>query len=303
MNGLKYILFVKDISLNELSEALGISAQSINLWSNQRRSIPKQHLETLANYFKVDADLIEKELCLRDKIDIEMQLNSPKMKVDPNSMMVDIGSANLAMYHQLESLTHAHQSLLNSYKQEVALNEKNKELIASIHQLSGKIPSTYQPKEQNVMNKVFIGNFNDTVSTDMDKIIQYRVETKRLNEDSDKCKVKTSIIGRLSETWEEVLMHETLTLPLDYAVKSDGIYNLKEDGNEAGYKIIESDLRYKYWGRIEEMNKHVEALKASPFAEASDLFLIPREWLSLIHHIEKEFGEEYILEAKWDETV
>ena len=303
MNGLKYILFVKDISLNELSEALNISAQSINLWSNQRRSIPKQHLETLASYFKVDADLIEKELCLRDKIDIEMQLNSPKMKIDANSMMVDIGSENLTMYHQLESLTHAHESLLNCYEQEVALNKKNNELIASIHQLSGKTPSTYKPKEQTVMNKVFIGNFNNTVSTDMDKIIQYRIEMKRFDYDSDKCKVKTAIIGRLSETWEEVFMHETLTLPLEYAVKSDGIYNPEKDGKEAGVEIIESDLRYKYWDKIEEMSKHVESLRTSPFAEASDLFLVPREWLSLIHQIKKEFGEEYVLETKWDETV
>ena len=299
MNGLKYALFAKGVSSTELSEELGVSPQLVNLWSNQRRSIPNQYLETLSDFFEIEPELFEKELLLQDKIQIEMQLNAPKL-MGKEGICIDTGSTNIDMYHRLEMLSRDYKSLLFQYNQEAERSKQHEELINLIHELSGKNKTKYAQKEQPFMNKVFIGNSNDSVCTDVDKIIQYQINVNIISCRDGKCTIRTSISGRLTEQWTEVLMNETLTVPLDLAVKSDGVYLPDVDGEESASQIIQSEFRFRYWIQIEEMAHHIKNLKNSPAAEPSDLFLIPREHLSIVHTIREAFGDECLIDAQWD---
>ena len=299
MNGLKYALFAKGVSSTELSEELGVSPQLVNLWSNQRRNIPNQYLETLSEFFEIEPELFEKELLLQDKIQIEMQLNASKL-MGKEGIRIDTGSTNIDMYHRLETLSKDYKSLLFEYNQEAERIKQHEELIKLIHELTGKSQLKHAQKEQLFMNKVFIGNSNDSVCTDVDKIIQYQINVNIISCRDGKCTIRTSISGRLTEQWTEVLMNETLTVPLDLAVKSDGVYLPDVDGEESAPQIIQSEFRFRYWIQIEEMAHHIKTLKNSPVAEPSDLFLIPREHLSIVHTIREAFGDECLIDAQWD---
>lgn len=76
MNGLKYLLFVKEMPLKEVAKHLNVTPQLIASWSNGVQRIPASQLQALSTFFQVEAELIRKELTLNDKIMIECQLES-----------------------------------------------------------------------------------------------------------------------------------------------------------------------------------------------------------------------------------
>lgn len=80
MNGLKYLLFVKEMPLKEVAKHLNVTPQLIASWSNGVQRIPVHQLQALSEFFQVEAELIRKELTLNDKILIECQLESDVRK-------------------------------------------------------------------------------------------------------------------------------------------------------------------------------------------------------------------------------
>lgn len=77
MNGLKYIINAKELSLKEVSERVQVTSQLVALWASGSRNIPQNHAQTLSDYFGVDVSLLTKQkLLLDDKIQIELQLDS-----------------------------------------------------------------------------------------------------------------------------------------------------------------------------------------------------------------------------------
>lgn len=96
MNGLKYLLFVKEMPLKEVAKHLGVTPQLIASWSNGAQNIPDRQLSALSDFFKVEEMLIRKELSLNDKIMIERQLESTRSTTDLNEIS--------ALYVELKSL-------------------------------------------------------------------------------------------------------------------------------------------------------------------------------------------------------
>ena len=86
MNGLKYLLFVKEMPLKEVAKQLNVTPQLIASWSNGVQRIPVNQLQALSDFFHVEAELIRKELSLTDKIMIECQLESDALKENLSEM-------------------------------------------------------------------------------------------------------------------------------------------------------------------------------------------------------------------------
>ena len=122
MNGLKYILFVKELSLKEVADQVGVVPQLIAAWSNGVRKIPEHHIRTLSSYLRVEPDLIVKDLLLEDKIKIEMQLGLP-------------GSHQFQQSQELE-LYQRHETLKERYSQILALLRESE---AENHSLQRKL--------------------------------------------------------------------------------------------------------------------------------------------------------------------
>jgi transcriptional regulator with XRE-family HTH domain len=62
MIGLEYILHTNNVSSTDLAENLGIAKQNISRWFSGERKIPNKYLETLAEMFKVDIELFQKDI-------------------------------------------------------------------------------------------------------------------------------------------------------------------------------------------------------------------------------------------------
>ena len=56
MNGLKYIRTRCNLSLNELSEMIGVTRQAMSAWENDRKEIPEQRKEQLGEFFGIDKE-------------------------------------------------------------------------------------------------------------------------------------------------------------------------------------------------------------------------------------------------------
>lgn len=76
MNGLRYVMFVKEVSLKELSSEMGISQAAINDWSNQRKPIPPNRKEQLSQLLGVAETYLDKEINIKDKLEIELQIST-----------------------------------------------------------------------------------------------------------------------------------------------------------------------------------------------------------------------------------
>lgn len=125
MNGLKYALFVKGLSLKEVAAELKIVPQSMTYWVNGTRPIPSDQLHRLAQFLKVEATLLTKEVLLEDKIKIEVQLNLPGVQSYETLETLDL-------YHRHEQLKRRYKELLGFMNQ---TDRENKELKARLAQI------------------------------------------------------------------------------------------------------------------------------------------------------------------------
>jgi transcriptional regulator with XRE-family HTH domain len=74
MIGLEYIIQFKGLKKKDVAEIVEAFPQALNDWLKQRRPIPKEKLEKLSNHFNIPSDLIENEISMANKIEIERLL-------------------------------------------------------------------------------------------------------------------------------------------------------------------------------------------------------------------------------------
>lgn len=128
MIGLKYILFVKELSLKEIANHCCVTTQLVTLWCSGSRRIPENHLENLSAYFKIEPDLIKKDLTFEDKIKIEMQLGMPG-----THQCQDLDTIELYKRHEALKRRYAH--LLTVLKETDEENKQLKQTIKDIQNL------------------------------------------------------------------------------------------------------------------------------------------------------------------------
>lgn len=101
LNGLKYLLFIKEIPLKTVANQLSVTPQLIASWSNGIQRIPAHQLEKLSQFFQVQPELIRKELTLDDKIKIECQLDD-QLTIDSLSELSGVYAAYKVLQKQLK---------------------------------------------------------------------------------------------------------------------------------------------------------------------------------------------------------
>ena len=101
LNGLKYLLFIKEIPLKTVANQLSVTPQLIASWSNGIQRIPAHQLEKLSQIFQVHPELIRKELTLDDKIKIECQLDD-QLTTDSLSELSGVYAAYKVLQKQLK---------------------------------------------------------------------------------------------------------------------------------------------------------------------------------------------------------
>lgn len=101
LNGLKYLLFIKEIPLKTVANQLSVTPQLIASWSNGIQRIPAHQLEKLSQFFQVQPELIRKELTLDDKIKIECQLDD-QLTTDSLSELSGVYAAYKVLQKQLK---------------------------------------------------------------------------------------------------------------------------------------------------------------------------------------------------------
>lgn len=74
MNGLKYILFITDTTLKEISEMLQVSHQFVTACSNGVKKLPEKHAKTLQNHFRIPSIYFTKSLTLKEKMYVDLLL-------------------------------------------------------------------------------------------------------------------------------------------------------------------------------------------------------------------------------------
>lgn len=122
MNGLKYVLFIKEYSLQEVANHLGVTAQGLASWSNGTKKIPAKRLVELSEFFGVDADLLQKIIRLEDRIEIERQLSQGEASFE-------VGE-ELGLYLQYQALQEKYQTLqTESLEKDQAMMEIKEELV------------------------------------------------------------------------------------------------------------------------------------------------------------------------------
>lgn len=122
MNGLKYVLFIKEYSLQEVANHLGVTAQGLASWSNGTKKIPAKRLVELSEFFGVDADLLQKTIRLEDRIEIERQLSQGEASFE-------VGE-ELGLYLQYQALQEKYQTLqTESLEKDQAMMEIKEELV------------------------------------------------------------------------------------------------------------------------------------------------------------------------------
>lgn len=111
MNGLKFISFTTNTPLKEVAKLLGVTPQAVNDWVQGRKEIPQKRLSVLADYFGFSEKLLKSELSIKDKIDIEVQLQAEKKT--PNESIEKYDSTLVALSVKNELLETQYYSLID----------------------------------------------------------------------------------------------------------------------------------------------------------------------------------------------
>lgn len=121
MVGLEFILNLYNVQQSDLAEKLGITKQNVNHWVKDKQKIPKKHVLTISELFKIPSEFIQKELDELDKVEIQ------KIK-----LRNDLGSGSID--HELTGvISQGNENLIKenatSYEKRAYSNESDIEKI------------------------------------------------------------------------------------------------------------------------------------------------------------------------------
>lgn len=94
MTGLRYLMNIKNQKNKDIAKILGISTQAVALWT-KTGSIPKKHLERLANHYKVSQEYLMNPLTA-DTISIIEKDATPMMEITHNGLTM-YGDFNIVL--------------------------------------------------------------------------------------------------------------------------------------------------------------------------------------------------------------
>ncbi|TCJ02107.1 helix-turn-helix domain-containing protein [Cytobacillus praedii] len=92
---LQYLALINQVSYVSVCRAVGITPQQFSDWVKKRRPVPKERLQSLAEYFEIEADLLidEKnnlqELTQEKKIDIQILFLNQKLDKGENEFEME----------------------------------------------------------------------------------------------------------------------------------------------------------------------------------------------------------------------
>lgn len=120
--GLEYITKIFGGSYTDVAKRLNITPQTVSDWIRGKRKIPPAKIEDLAELFKLDKQLFQKELTEVDKIEIELNYLNRLSKRDsimvPDEMVDDEG-----IQHELMVLFDPHEHEIRAKHEELALQK------------------------------------------------------------------------------------------------------------------------------------------------------------------------------------
>lgn len=125
MNGLKYVLFMKEMTGKELANQLHVSQQLVASWCNGSRTIADHYLEPLGDILRVEPQLLKKELLLEDKMTLDLQLGLGGIQ---SEQLLEVAE----VYKRHETLKQRYLNILN---QLYTLEAKNRSLEHVIQQM------------------------------------------------------------------------------------------------------------------------------------------------------------------------
>lgn len=108
MNGLAYMMFVSDVPHKEVADKLGVSVQMVTNWLKGTKPIANKHIPTLNKMMGVSEEYFQRELTLKDKIEIELQLASK------TEGFVDIDFQAATLHRQNEAMKEKYMQLLDA---------------------------------------------------------------------------------------------------------------------------------------------------------------------------------------------
>lgn len=126
VNGLKYIISMKELSLKEVAQEVQVTSQLVAAWASGTRKIPLNHAQTLSKVFNVDAGYIMKEeLLLNDKVQIEIQMNTNNLSSEALNEQIDL-------YDRYEELKQHYDKRLEEIEKLEAENKALRETLKVI---------------------------------------------------------------------------------------------------------------------------------------------------------------------------
>lgn len=111
MLGLEYILFTKEISNNEVAEALDITPSAVSHIVKGRRTITQHHEDLLVELTGIPAVYFTKRITGRDKIEIELLLGAelPNSETDLVKEFATLKSNHAFLLSRFNSVLDEHQ--------------------------------------------------------------------------------------------------------------------------------------------------------------------------------------------------
>ncbi|MBE3650483.1 helix-turn-helix domain-containing protein [Paenibacillus polymyxa] len=120
--GLEYITKIFGGSYTDVAKRLNITPQTVSDWIRGKRKIPPTKIEDLAELFKLDKQLFQKELTEVDKIEIELNYLNRLSKRD--SMMVpDEIVDDEGIQHEIMVMFDPHEHEIRAKHEELALQK------------------------------------------------------------------------------------------------------------------------------------------------------------------------------------
>lgn len=128
MTGLKFVLFVKEISCAEVAERLGVSSQLVSHWVNGVRPIKKEKMQGLEDWLKIPSVYLNSELTPQTRLMMEHMI----LMADGHGVEETYGKLG----KEFATLKKNYDEILELYAKEKASKEELKtQLIAYIKEL------------------------------------------------------------------------------------------------------------------------------------------------------------------------
>ncbi|MFR6018416.1 MAG: DUF262 domain-containing protein [Paraclostridium sordellii] len=145
MIGLEFIVKIKNIEYKEIAAYLGISPQSVSDWIKGKRRVPEKRCEQLSELFRVDKDLIGKELDENEKLKLHYDISN----LNKNLQVIESNDAKIEQisFDIEEDNEHDKKIYTTSNLEEKVKNERMKVKIKEADIMISQLKEMYDDRE------------------------------------------------------------------------------------------------------------------------------------------------------------